>query len=182
MAGVIWEKRLITSVHQRYLRTWPVTCGTSCAAETIAPDVTLEEKVVELLDGYSGIFQAQFAGDYLIDLNPRPYGSLPLAVAAGRNLVGIYCDLLEGKRPASVARAADGKQAPMLPLRARTGVFYRWIEGDIRSLWTAYRAGEVSPASSLRALRPQHRAAHSVESLKDPLPILVRGWSALRRE
>jgi CelD/BcsL family acetyltransferase involved in cellulose biosynthesis len=165
VCGVVWQGRLMASVHQRYLRTWPADCGTSSAAVTIEPDLDLDERLLMMLEGYDGIFQAQFAGRYLLDLNPRVYGSLPLAVAAGANLVGVYCGLLAGT------------ESP--PVRARAGVFYRWLEGDVRSLWTAIRRGQMPVSSALGELRPRRGTAHSTESLEDPRPAMVRAAYAL---
>jgi predicted ATP-grasp superfamily ATP-dependent carboligase len=160
MAGVLWDGSLVAVVHQRYLRTWPGECGTACAAQTVGPDLQLEERLLRLLDGYEGIFQAQLAGDSLLDLNPRVYGSLPLAVAAGANLPAIYCDLLAGKE--------------VRPVRAGPGVFYRWIEGDLRHVAWAVRAGRMGLGAALLALRPRRRAAHSTEWLRDPMPVVAR--------
>lgn len=160
VCGVTWKGRLVASVHQRYLRTWPTDCGTSSAAVTIAPDSDVEDRLLEILHGYDGIFQAQFGGPYLLDINPRVYGSLPLAVAAGANLVSVYCRLLAGET--------------VPPARARPGVFYRWVEGDMRSLWTALQRGKLTVGSAFGELRPHRRAAHSTESVRDPRPMLVR--------
>jgi ATP-grasp domain-containing protein len=170
VCGLMWRGRLMAVVHQRYLRIWPPVCGTSSAAETVDPDLELEEKLIRLLDGYEGIFQAQLAGPYLLDLNPRPYGSLPLAVAAGVNLPALYCELLGGSSPGTEIT------------RGRTGAFYRWIEGDLRTLWSGLRARDISFGDALRALRPQFGAAHSVESVSDPRPLLVRMWGQVRRD
>jgi predicted ATP-grasp superfamily ATP-dependent carboligase len=159
-AGVLWDGRLVALVHQRYLRTWPGECGTACAAETVGADPDLEARLLRLLDGYQGIFQAQLAGDCLLDLNPRVYGSLPLAVAAGANLPALYCDLLAGRQ--------------VRPVRARPGVFYRWVEGDLRHAAWAVRARRVGLGSALLALRPRRHTAHSTESLSDPMPMIVR--------
>jgi hypothetical protein len=160
IAGVTWRGELIAAVHQRYLRTWPRECGTSSAAVTVEPDLHLEGALLRLLEGYEGVFQAQFAGPYLLDLNPRPYGSLPLAVAAGANLPAIHCDLLRGY--------------PVLPVRARPGIFYRWVEADIRHVWQSLRAGTMTLPEAAMALRPQMGTAHSTESLNDLGPALAR--------
>jgi predicted ATP-grasp superfamily ATP-dependent carboligase len=160
VAGVAWQGEFVATVHQRYLRTWPVDCGTSCAAETVAPDLDLERRLLDLLAGYDGIFQVQMAGEHLLDANPRPYGSLPLAIASGANLVAIYCDLLRGVSVSGV--------------RAREGVFYRWLEGDMRHLWFQFRKGHLRPLAALQELRPHRHAAHSVESWRDPLPMFLR--------
>jgi predicted ATP-grasp superfamily ATP-dependent carboligase len=160
VSGVVWEGQLVAASHQRYVRTWPVECGTGCAARTVEPDLEVEERLLRLLAGYRGIFQAQLAGDRLLDLNPRVYGSLPLAVAAGANLPAVYCDLL------------SGKEVP--PLRARPGVFYRWLEGDLRHMAWLVRTRRVGFVSALQELLPHQRAAHSTESLRDPMPMVAR--------
>ena len=160
VAGVVWDGDLVAVVHQRYLRTWPPDCGTAAAAETVAPDLEVEGRLLTLLAGYSGIFQAQFAGDFLLDLNPRVYGSLPLAVASGVNLPAILCALLRGE---VVERR-----------RARPGVAYRWLEGDLRHILAGVRAGRLSVAGAASALRPRRHTAHSVFSATDPGPQLAR--------
>jgi predicted ATP-grasp superfamily ATP-dependent carboligase len=160
VAGVLWGNELVAAVHQRYLRTWPPDCGTASAAETTAPDEGLEDRLTALLSGYEGIFQAQFAGPYLLDLNLRVYGSLPLAVAAGANLPALFCDLLQGR--------------PVRRVRARTGVFYRWIEGDLRHLARGVRSRSITPGQAMAELRPRRGAAHSTESLRDPGPMIAR--------
>ena len=160
VCGVMWKGRIAAAVHQRYMRTWPDDCGTACAATTVAPDMILEERLSRLLEGHDGIFQAQFAGNYLLDLNPRVYGSLPLAVAAGANFPAILCDLVRG-------RDVD-------VVRGREGVFYRWIEGDIRHAVNALRRGSAGPVAALRMLSPRRGTAHSTESLGDPRPVFER--------
>jgi hypothetical protein len=166
VGGLMWNGDLVAAVHQRYLRTWPPDCGTSSAAETVLPDPAVESKLATLLVEHEGVFQAQLAGPFLLDVNPRPYGSLPLAVAAGVNLVARYCDLLRGR--------------PVARVRARAGVFYRWTEGDLRRLWQDVRHGRTGAWSAIRELRPRRGAAHSTESLWDPGPMLARLWFAAR--
>jgi hypothetical protein len=167
VGGVMWKGEMIAAVHQRYLRTWPADCGTSSAAETVPPDPELEARLVGLLAEYDGIFQVQLAGPFLLDVNPRPYGSMPLAMAAGANLPAMYCDLLQGRDLPSV--------------RARPGVFYRWVEADLRRIWQDVRRGRYGVGTALRELRPRPGAAHSTESLFDPGPLLARLWFAARR-
>lgn len=167
VAGLIWNGDLLLAVHQRYLRTWPVDCGTSSAAVTTAVNEPLEAGLVRLLEGYQGIFQAQFAGEHLLDLNLRVYGSLPLAVAAGVNLPAALCRLVAG---GSVARC-----------RAEAGHRYRWPEGDIRNLLARRRAGDIGWLSVAAALRPHLKTAHSVYRLSDPKPVALRVAHATSR-
>jgi predicted ATP-grasp superfamily ATP-dependent carboligase len=160
VAGVIWKGEMVAAVNQRYLRTWPPDCGGGSAAETVSPDRDLEERLTRLLQSYEGIFMVQLAGPYLIDLNLRVYGSLPLAVAGGANIVEIYCDLLRGE-------SVD-------PVRARPDVFYRWLEGDLRHAARSVRSGLIGMGSAVRSLAPRAGTAHSTESIRDPGPMLER--------
>jgi predicted ATP-grasp superfamily ATP-dependent carboligase len=168
VAGVVHGGRLAAASHQRYVRTWPVPCGTASAAVTIEPDLDREERLVALLGDHDGVFQAQFAGPFLLDLNPRPYGSMALAGGAGVNLVALACDLGSGRRP-----------VPGSTLRARPGVRYRWLEGDLRSVVADVRGGRQGPRSALRSLRPRPGTVHSVTMARDPRPLVARLGHAL---
>jgi len=169
VCGLRHGGRLVAVAHQRYLRTWPVPCGTACAAVTAAPDPELEERLEHLLRGHDGVFQAQLAGGHLLDLNPRAYGSLPLAVAAGVNLVALDCELRTGGACWRGVR------------RGRVGVRYRWIEGDVRHVARGLRAGAMGWTDAVRALRPHRGTAHSVLALADPGPGLARAAFVLAR-
>jgi hypothetical protein len=164
IAGVRWQGTILAAVQQRYLRTWPVDCGTAAAAETVTVDEELLAGVNAALDDYDGVFQLQLAGRYVLDLNPRIYGSLPLAVAADANLPAIW------------AAAMTGARVP--PVRGRPGVRYRWIEGDLRHLVTTARR-RARPA--LWQLLPRRGTAHSTESLSDPRPMARRLQHAVGR-
>jgi hypothetical protein len=167
VAGVTRGDRLVAAVHQQYLRTWPPRCGGASAAVTVVPDKGLEERLLRLLDGREGIFMAQLVDDVLFDLNPRAYGSLPLAVAAGANLPAIHCDLLRGVEVA--------------PLRGRPGVRFRWLEGDLRHVSSQLRRREMGPGAAVGALLPRPGTAHPVESLRDWGPLRARLRYALGR-
>ncbi len=167
MLGLVWHGRLVASVHFKYLRIWPIPCGTASAAVTIAPDTHLEERVAGLLAGYDGIFHFDLAGPYLLDVNPRVHATVALAVAAGANLPALYCDLVAGRSVATV--------------RGRPGVFFRWLEGDMRSVLHAVRRGRLSPGGGAAALWPRRGEVHGFESLRDPGPLLERAGYSFRR-
>ena len=160
VSGVLWDGELLAVSHQRYHRTWPRRTGVGCLASTVEPDFGLEEAVVSLLRGHCGVFQVQLVGSHVLDVNPRVFGSLPLAVAAGVNL------------PAVAANAARGRIGPLV--RANSGVRYRWLEGDLRNLVQGVREHEVGVAEAFSQLRPRRGTAHSIESLRDPGPALSR--------
>jgi predicted ATP-grasp superfamily ATP-dependent carboligase len=167
VSGVLSRGRLVAAAHERWLRIWPYPCGLACAAETVRADPDVERRLTALLKDHEGLFCAQFAGPYIFDVNLRIHSSHPLAVAAGANLVGLWCDLAAGREVSEV--------------RARPGHFYRWLEGDLRHVAQAVRSGRMSLPEAARALRPRADTAHSTESLLDPGPMLSRLWYSARR-
>ncbi|MBV9453861.1 MAG: ATP-grasp domain-containing protein [Rubrobacter sp.] len=165
VSGVSWEGALVCALHQVSVRIWPEPAGVSSYAETVPPNLELEQGLSRLLQsiGWSGLFQAQFIRDsdgkhYLIDLNPRIYGSLALAVAAGLNLPVIWVDLLLGRRP---------------EVRGyRVGVRFRHESKDVRALARMLvKGGERRQA--LRGFVPQRDTTHAIFSLRDPMPLLA---------
>ncbi len=159
LGGLAYQGRLVATMHTHYVRVWPQPCGTVAAAETMAPDEELEARVARLLRDYDGPFHLDFAGPYLLDVNPRIHATLPLAVRGGANLVAMYCDLLGGRSVPSV--------------RVEAGLRFRWMEGDLRSLlWNARR--EASMRSTLAGLIPKRGTVHSFATIRDPGPALAR--------
>jgi predicted ATP-grasp superfamily ATP-dependent carboligase len=164
ISGVAWEGRLVCAVHQISHRIWPPDVGYSSYAETVPADPLLESRVAHLLReiGWSGLFQAQFlctadGRRFLIDFNPRAYGSLALAVRAGANLPAMWAALVLGM--------------PLPQVRYRSEVRYRLEHNDMRAAARRMRAGDM--AEALAALLPRRRTAHAVFSLRDPRPLLT---------
>ena len=159
-SGVMHEGRMLAVLAQQGERLWPTDAGTSTYARTIATDPAKVAALEVMLAEHEGVFQAQFLGSSLIDLNPRVYGSLPLAVKAGLNLPAIYVNALLG-RPQHIPRP-------------RLGVRYRWLEGDVRHVVSGLRSGRLDLRAAARALAPHRGTAHSTESLVDAGPMLRR--------
>jgi hypothetical protein len=170
VVGLMWQGRLVSAVHLKYLRVWPAPCGTIASAVTVSPDPELEERLAALLAGYEGVFHVDLAGDYLLDVNVRTHASLPVAVASGANVVSTYCDLLRGAEPTIV--------------RGRPGLTFRWLEGDLRSIAWRVRDGELNATAAAAALRPHRGTVHSFATWRDPGPVGARlryGYRALAR-
>jgi predicted ATP-grasp superfamily ATP-dependent carboligase len=162
VGAVMWDGELVCSVHMVADRIWPPHCGTFAYARTVPPDPELHHAAERLLTrlGWRGIFRfdwLEWRGHrYVIDLNPRIFTSLGLAIAAGANLPAVWVDLLLGRRP-----RVHG---------CHPGVRYRYEKDDVRAVLRGARAGGHG---ALRALAPRRATTHAVFSLWDPMPVMT---------
>ncbi len=157
------EGRLLARFQQLALRTFPADAGVSALAVSVRPDEELVERVTALLRGvgFWGLAQLQFlvggGAPALIDVNPRFFGSLSLALACGVNL------------PAAWHAAATGEDiAPFLAYPSH--VRYRWAEADMA---LAVRARDR------RMLRPADGTAGGIWAPDDPLPSAILAVGAV---
>lgn len=145
-------------------RIWPRDAGTSAVAISVELDGGLAEAARRVLAGagYAGLAQLQFIlserGPRLIDVNPRFYGSLPLALAAGVNL------------PAAWHSVARGDSAPR-PASYRVGVSFHCLQADVTAAWHG------TPIGQLR--RPAKPRTGAVWARDDPLPSTMLGVSGI---
>jgi predicted ATP-grasp superfamily ATP-dependent carboligase len=163
--GVATDDGLLGMVLNRYLRTWPPVAGMASFSETATVPPWLAERVRSLVDrlGWRGIFQLQMIEDgdghmWPIDFNPRLFGSLGIARAAGVPLSSLWCRWLLGERPAPVVN--------------RPGATYRWEQGDARNIVWQLRNGDVRAA--LAALRPRPGTTHPYFQAGDPLVFVAQ--------
>jgi predicted ATP-grasp superfamily ATP-dependent carboligase len=163
VCAVAWEGELVCCLHQIGERIWPRYCGMVCYARTVARDEGLESLVAAFIRdvGWSGIFQIQLLRHrqrlYAIDLNPRIYISLALAIAAGRSLPAIWADLLLGRRPEVGAY----------------GVGMRWRSDVDDPQALAFELLRGNRAKAVYGLVPRRRTCHAVFAWDDPGPAIV---------
>ena len=163
--GVFAGGGLLAEAVSRYGRTWHPSAGNASFSETIDGSPELRSRVCALLAdlGWEGLFELELieredGGWHAIDMNPRPYGSMALAIGAGCNLPAIWCRHLLGD-PVPVTRAA-------------ACVRYRWTDADLRhGLWQL-RGGH--PAAAARTLSPRRHVVHAFARQADPGPGVAR--------
>ncbi len=124
--------RVTAAFQSRSRETWRIEAGEVSSSISVAPDRALIERARRMLAdaGYWGLAQLDFieqGGEAkLIDVNPRFYGSMPLASACGVNL------------PAAWHAVALGREQPAVT-SYRVGVSYRWLEADVAAFLSGYR-------------------------------------------
>lgn len=162
--------------HHR-LREYPVSGGPSCFAES-RYDEQLVEYGVRLLKAlrWQGVAMVEFKREFttgrfkLMEINPRFWGSLPLAIAAGVDV------------PTVLYRVAAGE--PVEPvLRHPTGVKMRYLFQDLLSVPGYLRRSDNRGAFLRGFVRDllDPRVSDGVFKLADPLPGIVYTMRALRR-
>lgn len=170
VSGVAQAGELLAVCVSRDARMWPPRGGFTSASTTIEPPEGLTEGVERFLArlGWQGIFQLELveteSGLATIDFNPRPYGSLALALAAGANLPAIWVNALLGR--------------PVAPVVARPGVRYRWEETEILNAAVAAASGRLGDA--VRIALPHRHTTHAFFRLADPAPLAARALGVAR--
>jgi predicted ATP-grasp superfamily ATP-dependent carboligase len=163
LAGVMWRGRLQAPVQQVALSIFPEPCGGSAVARSVQVEESRVHQMEHVLNamGWEGIVQLQWIrnaeGDFVIDVNPRIYGSIELANAVGCELAAIWAKLLLG--------------IPSPEPQARREVVYRNLETSRRT------RKRVELSSIPRAAV----SANSVFTASDPLPVLASLIRGLRK-
>ena len=163
--GVFADGRMLGEAVSRYGRTWQPSAGNASFSETIDGSPELRSRVSALLTdlGWEGLFELELieredGGWHAIDMNPRPYGSMALAIGAGCNLPALWCRHVLGE--------------PVTCTRATPGVRYRWTDADLRhGLWRL-RTGDAAGAA--RTLSPHRHVVHAFARGSDPGPGVAR--------
>ncbi|MGH7620239.1 MAG: ATP-grasp domain-containing protein, partial [Gemmatimonadaceae bacterium] len=167
-----YDGRMVASFCHRRLREYPVTGGPSTFCESCdAPDASRYGKL--LLDrlGWIGLAMVEFKMDasrgipILMEINPRPWGSMMLPILAGVEFPWLLFQL-----------ARDGS-LPVQP-KHRAGVRMRFLVNDLQAALAEWRRaptlrGRLAIAGSI--LDP--RVHEGILSLRDPRP----SWAYLRK-
>jgi predicted ATP-grasp superfamily ATP-dependent carboligase len=145
-------------------RTWPSAAGSIALATSVEPDEELVDRTASMLAGigYWGLAQVDFVdtpqGPVLLDVNPRFYRCLPLAIACGTNLPALWHAVTSGRPVGS-------------PGRYRVGVTYRWLEADFVA------AARGTPRRLLHRTPSPHAGASWAAG--DPVPGLLLSAAAV---
>lgn len=163
-------------VGYRQLRSYPVKCGQATLRISVhdtAAEASLQKLLEELQ--WHGVCQADFIVDsntgtpYLIDINPRFWGSLAQSVACGVDFPHmVYKIAVHGDVPTQASFAS--------------GVTTRWVGGDLAAFVPLLRLADDKLSFLRDYFLPVARASHYDDlSLSDPLPFMYWMADALYR-
>jgi predicted ATP-grasp superfamily ATP-dependent carboligase len=176
VAMLFRKGELKAKVTYKQLRDYPTTGGQATLRISIRNEKAEEsfQKMLEELR-WHGICQADFIVDkktnipYLIDINPRFWGSLIQGIASGVDFPYLLYRI-----------AIDGDVNPVKEFK--TGVMTRWIGGDIRTFLPFFKKSKNKMQFLHSFIFPGNgKIFYDDFSLKDPLPFLTWIFDALLR-
>jgi predicted ATP-grasp superfamily ATP-dependent carboligase len=163
--------RAVTFFAHRRLRERPPSGGVSVVSESVSLDPTLQQMARRILDhvGWHGVAMVEFKVTpegcaYLMEVNPRFWGSLQLAIDAGVDFPWLLYQLAGG----ALTCQANGYRA---------GIRTRWLLGDLDHLYLrlrdehGVRARWQAVTAFLRPLGSQTR--HEVNRWDDWRPFVT---------
>ncbi|MHB8346839.1 MAG: carboxylate--amine ligase [Acidiferrobacterales bacterium] len=136
--------KAVTFFAHRRIREKPPHGGVSVLSESISVRADLQTYAARLLDHarWHGVAMVEFRGTedgipYLMEINPRFWGSLQLAIDSGVDFPGLLYDLAVGNTPEP-------------PSTYRIGIRTRWLLGDLDRLYLVLRNRETGESGTSR--------------------------------
>ena len=182
--------RPLVAFEHRRLREFPPTGGASSLRESVALDADLHDQAVRMLSelGWTGLAMVEFRRGrdgvgYLMEINGRVWGSLPLAVRAGVDFPGRLADLLLDGAPGISAAASDTDAAYRRGVRARNlRLDIAWIgsvlSGRRRQQGMPWPSRRQAVGAMVGLLDP--RIGDDLMSWSDPAPGLAQLGTIVR--
>lgn len=159
---------LRAKVAYRQIRDYPIEGGQATLRVSLRNDEA-ENHLQRLLEElrWHGVCEADFVVEnqtripYLIDINPRFWGSLAQAIASGVDFPYLVYKI-----------ASEGDVEPVKDFK--TGVMTRWIGGDLRTFMPLLRRSKNKIEFLHQFMFPGNgKIFYDDFSLKDPLPFLT---------
>ena len=182
--------RPLVAFEHRRLREFPPTGGASSLRESVALDTDLHDQAVRMLAelGWTGLAMVEFRRGrdgigYLMEINGRVWGSLPLAVRAGVDFPSRLADLLLDGAPSDATTATDTDTEYRRGVRARNlRLDIAWIgsvlTGRRRQRGMPWPSRRQAVGAMVGLLDP--RIADDLMSWTDPAPGLAQLGTIVR--
>lgn len=175
--------------HRRILEK-PPSGGPSVLSEAIAESEAPVDDALKLLRAlrWTGMAMVEFKRDesgkfYLMEINPRFWGSLQLAIDSERDFPRLLCEVFSSQI-GSTPESAAAYRATLAPYRVGTRL--RWLLGTIDHALIRFRDEpirallDVVLRNALEVLRHPRTTRLEIERREDPRPALTEIRAYLR--
>ena len=151
------DSRLVSALCHRRVREYPASGGPSTCCESFF-DEKMIDRAYRLLAsfGFVGMAMVEFKGDYVLEVNPRVWGSFPMTQRAGSPFAVRY------------ARAAAGERLDYVPQDYKIGVRMRFTLNDGAAMADYLRHGKPGPF--FQGMADWLRAKEALADRDDPAP------------
>ena len=145
----------------RRVREYPVTGGPSSCCESIY-SLDMIRPAQRLLRSFhfTGLAMVEFKGGCVLEVNPRIWGSFPLAEKCDSRILEHYVSAAQGKDDVSMDFFSPGFQ---------TGVKMRFLLNDSAAMWELLRHGKFSAFGE--GIRDMFTAKEALYARDDPAPM-----------
>lgn len=152
------DGRLISAICHRRVREYPITGGPSTCCESFY-DAGMIDRAYRLLRSFHfvGMAMVEFKGPYVLEVNPRVWGSFPMTECVKSPFTCHY------------ARAAAGEAVEYVPCDYETGVRMRFLLNDSVATLNYLRHGK--PGMFFQGIVDMFRAKEALTCPDDPAPM-----------
>ncbi len=168
--GIYYQGKHIASDSYKLTTNYPLYVGQSTTRMTHYYPTALDsfKKLLSHLE-WNGVCQMDFIYDtennksYLIDVNPRFWGSVKHNIAAGFDYPYYYALLAQNSADFAIPKAKEGTRT-------------RWLGGDILRIVAEFRES-TNKLQYIKKIffEPTHYSANDDWNIKDPLPFITWG-------
>jgi len=152
------NSQLLAAICHRRIREYPITGGPSTCCESFY-DADMIETAYRLLQsfGFIGMAMVEFKGNYVLEVNPRIWGSFPMTECSQSPFVQKY------------ALASAGEPAAYQSCDYKTGIRMRFLLNDSFAILQYLRHGKLT--EFCRGISDMFTAKEALFSCEDPAPM-----------
>lgn len=160
-------KIFATFAHER-IREVPPGGGASTLRKATVVDYKLLESASKLIHElkWSGIAMVEFKGDYFMEINGRPWGSMDLAVSSGVDFPSMMIEMFVNKKDISELKL-------MFNSKYDENHLSKWIEGEFEYISYLKKSNKVTLWTKIKIITlPFKNVSYDTFKLSDPLPFI----------
>ena len=162
------EGRLINALCHRRIREYPITGGPSSCCESFYDGKMINDAYALLSSfGFKGMAMVEFKGKYILEVNPRVWGSFPMTVCCDSHFTEDY------------ARVCSGENAEYKAGDYKTGVRMRFTLNDGMSTLSHLLKGHFKTA--LGGIADLFRAKEALKAKDDKAPYKKYLWNSITK-